>query len=58
MGRPVVDTQTLPLPADLPPGTYRLIVGLYNWQDGVRLPVQGDHTRPDDTVDLGLVRVE
>ena len=58
VGRPVVDTQTLPLPADLPSGTYRLIVGLYNWQDGVRLPVQGDHTRPDDTVDLGLVRVE
>ena len=55
---PVVDTQTLALPADLPPGNYRLIVGLYNWQDGTRLPVQGDATRPDDTIDLGLVRVK
>ena len=56
--RPVVDTQTLAVPADLPPGTYRLIGGLYNWQDGTRLPVHGDGARPDDTVDLGLIRIE
>jgi uncharacterized membrane protein len=40
-GQLLADSQTLVLPDDLPPGRYRLIVGLYDWQSGQRLPVTG-----------------
>jgi uncharacterized membrane protein len=36
-GEIVHDRQTLTIPKDLPPGTYRLIAGLYRAGDGVRL---------------------
>ncbi|GIV76185.1 MAG: hypothetical protein KatS3mg050_0579 [Litorilinea sp.] len=42
VGQPVVDAQHLALPVKLPPGEYRLMVGLYNWQDGQRLPARAD----------------
>ncbi len=31
---------TLDLPPDLPPGDYRVLLGLYNFETGARLPVQ------------------
>lgn len=40
-GQSLADSQTLALPDDLPPGRYRLIAGLYDWQSGQRLPVSG-----------------
>ncbi|MEW5957420.1 MAG: glycosyltransferase family 39 protein [Chloroflexota bacterium] len=40
-GEVLTDPYTLPLPADLPPGVYRLITGLYNPATGKRLPVAG-----------------
>lgn len=50
-GQVVTDIHTIPLPASLPAGAYRLQVGLYNLQTGVRLPASGpglssgaDHT--------------
>jgi hypothetical protein len=52
------DTQTLPLPAGLPPGGYTLLVGLYNWQNGSRLPAQGEGVIGGDAVGLGPVRIE
>jgi len=36
-GEIITDAHTLPLPPDLPPGTYRLIAGLYNPITGARL---------------------
>ena len=47
------DQHGLSLPADLPPGNYRLIAGLYNPANGQRL------TTPDgaDFVDLGAMQV-
>jgi hypothetical protein len=42
-GSLVGDTHVVPLPADLPPGTYHVQVGLYTWQTGERLPMY----RPD-----------
>lgn len=56
--RPVADSQTLSLPGELPPGVYRLIAGLYAWQDGTRLPAQGAHTLPGDVADLGTVEIK
>ncbi|MCB9139645.1 MAG: DUF2079 domain-containing protein [Caldilineaceae bacterium] len=57
-GRPVIDRQTITLPPELPPGRYHLLAGLYNWQDGVRLPVTGADATPDDAVSLGAVTIE
>lgn len=33
-------TLALPLPAGLPSGEYRLVIGLYDPQNGQRLPLQ------------------
>jgi hypothetical protein len=41
----VDDPHVLALPPDLEPGIYRLAVGLYFWQTGERLPIEG----PDGT---------
>jgi hypothetical protein len=40
-----LDERTLTLPADTPPGEYRLIVGLYEADSGARLRLSGggDH---------------
>ena len=40
-GEIIVDDITLPL-ADVPPGNYGLVVGLYDYTSGGRLPVDGD----------------
>ncbi|MEZ4709045.1 MAG: DUF2079 domain-containing protein [Caldilineaceae bacterium] len=58
VGQPVVDTQMLPLPDELPPGEYRLIAGLYRWQDGTRLPVIGADALSGDVVEVGKIRIE
>lgn len=57
VGLPVIDAQKIPLPADLATGEYRLLVGLYNWQDGSRLPAQGDRVVGGDAVELGPVHI-
>jgi hypothetical protein len=36
-GQVIVDEHSLPLPADLPAGDYRIAAGLYRASDGVRL---------------------
>ena len=38
-GERVIDVHTLPLPADLPPGGYDLLVGLYEIETGLRLQI-------------------
>jgi len=37
----IQDTHTINLPADLQPGTYRLVTGLYDRATGSRLPLEG-----------------
>lgn len=44
VGDAPVDSKELTLPADLPPGKYRLLAGLYNPQTLERLAVQNDRT--------------
>jgi hypothetical protein len=43
-GETVIDELLLPLPTDLPPGDYRLLLGLYRWDTLARLPVKNDRT--------------
>jgi hypothetical protein len=40
-GQVIVDQVTLAVGAEVPPGDYRVAVGLYTAEDGVRLPVDG-----------------
>lgn len=54
-GEQVLDSRTLPLPPDLPPGAYRLALGLYRAPDGPRLPVVDAGVRlPYDRIVLDL----
>jgi hypothetical protein len=58
-GELVLDWRTMTLPEDLPPGRYRLLVGLYRLEQGERLSVldaQG-HSTPADAIPLGTVEV-
>ena len=55
--QPVVDTQSIVLAEDLKPGSYRLIVGLYNWVDQQRLPVYGLDAESGDVVPVTTVEV-
>ena len=48
---------TVDLPATLPPGEYKVIAGLYNWQSGERLPVRGKAARADGAVQLGTIQI-
>ena len=56
VGQVVTDRYGVPLPADLPPGCYTLIVALYHATSGERLPVVlngaslGDHLRLSDII--------
>jgi hypothetical protein len=55
----VVDRYTLSLPADAPPGDYRLLTGMYDWRTGERLTVAAGHgTAADNALELAQVRVE
>ncbi len=53
-GEILPDPYSLPLPADLAPGSYRLITGLYDPASGARLPVSAG----GDFVELGQITVE
>jgi hypothetical protein len=39
-GQPTWDNHALSLAADLPPGRYDLVTGLYDWRTGERLPMR------------------
>ncbi len=56
-GEIIIDTHTVPLPADLPPGEYRLLTGLYSAQG--RLPAFQEGVRqPDDQIQVWVLRLE
>ncbi|MDW8327730.1 MAG: glycosyltransferase family 39 protein [Anaerolineales bacterium] len=57
-GQRVADNHGLLLPPDLPPGEYRLMLGLYNIQNLERLPVSVGDTIAGDRLDLGAVIVK
>ena len=63
-GTRITDTQVLDVPADLPPGTYPLIVGMYGFSTFKRLPVvtydgdTGDYVVQGDWITLGHLHVE
>ena len=52
----VIDVHNVELPPDLPPGQYRVWVGLYQMETMERLPVAGD-TWGENAVPLGMIVV-
>lgn len=55
-GEIVADAYLLPIPAQLPPGDYRLIAGMYLYPSLQRLPVVQDGNPGKDYVDVSTVR--
>jgi hypothetical protein len=55
-GETVIDPYRIDLPADLPPGEYRIVVGMYRLETLERLPVAGD-TSGENAVILGEVHL-
>ena len=58
-GEVIVDEHPIPLPADLPPGAYDLVVGLYDEESGQRVPAYDAKGRPltNRQVPLGSVTI-
>ncbi len=54
-GQRVVDAQNIELAANLPPGEYRVIAGLYDSISGERLPVAG--AGPENFVEVGTFSI-
>jgi hypothetical protein len=50
VGSTVGQSVPLQLPADMPSGNYRLLVGMYRWPSVKRLPVQSDVPGAEDNV--------
>ena len=58
-GDVVTERREINPPRNLKPGMYRLVVGMYRFDDLRRLPVTGPHGDlvPDDVVELGWIKV-
>ncbi len=57
-GETLQDSQTLPLPATLVAGDYKVLLSVYNWQTGDRLPVTGAATEAGNSIVLGTFEIE
>jgi hypothetical protein len=53
VGDTLMDTYPVPLPTDLPVGTYRVRIGLYTWPDLVRAPIRVDGVDAGDMLMIG-----
>jgi hypothetical protein len=53
----IEDTYSLPLPDDLPPGTYLVAVGLFDNQIGERYPVSGEEMIDDRRLFIGEISI-
>jgi hypothetical protein len=56
-GQPVVDSQSIALPAELAPGSYRAILGVYDWESGARLPAAGADAADGDVAVIADIQV-
>jgi hypothetical protein len=58
-GEQIKDQHIMNLPADLPPGQYRLVAGLYDLESGQRLPTHSatNATQPDDRANLLIINI-
>ena len=54
-GELIDDLHLVPLPPDLPAGEYQVVIGLYDWQTGERLPV---HSPSSEEIPDGAIVLE
>jgi len=55
-GERLADRYDIPIDPNAPPGSYQILVGMYNGQTGERLPVSQDgHPVPDNAIRLGEI---
>ena len=57
-GEQVSDPAFISLPADVPPGEYVLLLGVYDGQTGARLPIEDGADFGADRLSLGTITVE
>lgn len=59
-GQTIADSQAIPLPADVPAGQYRLVIGWYYAPTGERLPVTAPQlsSQHDNVAEIGLITIE
>jgi hypothetical protein len=59
-GLDVLDTWTITLPDEIPPGTYRVYTGIYDTLTITRIPVKdgSGQTVRDDSIDLGIIEIK
>ncbi len=55
VGELIVDLHVLPIPLNMPAGEYQVIIGMYNWQTGQRIPV---HTPSGQEIASGAIVLE
>ena len=58
VGQVLRDTYPLPIPYDVPAGTYTVRIGMYTWPSLERLSISLDGVSVGDSVDLGSVRIQ
>lgn len=56
-GAAVAGRYALPLPADLQPGDYRAIVGVYDWQASTQLAATGTDVAQGNVVEIGMLQI-
>ncbi|MCB0224079.1 MAG: hypothetical protein KDI02_10345, partial [Anaerolineae bacterium] len=57
-GERLADRYDIPIDPNAPPGSYQILVGMYNGQTGERLPVSQDgNPVPDNAIRLGEISV-
>jgi hypothetical protein len=57
-GESVIDSRQVALPAELPPGEYTLVFGMYRWPSLERLPMRSGQTRQVDDVARVTITIE
>lgn len=56
-GERIVGSYAVALPPELPSGEYSVVVGFYDWRDGVRLAAAGAGSQPDGSARVGSFTV-
>ena len=57
-GEPIVDAHQIPLPTEITPGAYRIVVGLYDKQTGQRVPLYNASGQSTDHIELTTLTVQ
>jgi len=58
MGEVVADPHSFTVAPEAPPGNYQLVVGMYRWDTGERLPIHSDEDNGETAITLTSVTVE